>query len=259
MQGVRQASEELLSTVTCAPGGSVKNCTLCCAASGGVLGAVARATCVRLGRSSAGSAGLDGTSCSEGSCCAASGAGELGALGAEEAWGAVAEGGAGGPADFAFSCGAWPTGLGLEAELSGAGVFAEGFSWDCESATCSELRLNKYFCAPNKTNPTSRIPTSIQTRLFSSGLRDSASRAPRNGGGAAVAESSRRRRAGGSGAGGPILATGSRLDVRYWARHGGHIMRAAARQGAPAGTGLKRARERIQKLAAVGISGRWHF
>ena len=59
MHGVLQASDELPSTVTCAPAGSVKNWTLCSAPGFGAIvgGGMERSGCVRVGGGSTSSFG----------------------------------------------------------------------------------------------------------------------------------------------------------------------------------------------------------
>src|SRR5581483_6290991 len=184
MQGVLHPTDELPSIVTCAPGGSVKNCTLCSAAPLGEVDAAERSGC-----------GLETSdfACSRGAGFDIS-AGLAGSAFSEvvevevSACGAVDSGGACGAAGcFAASSELWdwPTGLGLLGEFSAvcAGASVAG---------CSAFRLNKYFCAPNKTKPASPITTSIHTNLRSSGL-DGSLAAPLKTGASRMVESSSRR------------------------------------------------------------------
>src|ERR1700722_11787377 len=156
---------------TCAPGGSVKNCTLCWKPGlGAITGggteersgrALSRLVGAGLGSSSVASVDLSGSWLS----------------------GAVASGALLDVAGFlAVSSGAGdsPTGLGLD-ELSSGGDVAGEVAGGCVSATAagegSALRLNKYFWAPNSTSPIKPMPTSSQTSVLSNGLRGSASSA----------------------------------------------------------------------------------
>jgi hypothetical protein len=113
MHGVLQAREALRSMVTCAPAGSVKNCTLCSGLDFGGL----NGTGVELARSGRAFFAADSpSSCGVVSCGAVSvGPGVDGVVS-----GAVASGAADGPGDGVALSGDWdwPTGLGFGPDAS---------------------------------------------------------------------------------------------------------------------------------------------